>query len=141
MRAVRNRAAGEVVPLDRSLKALTDAGARDLHLVAGLEDLDGDVLALDRLCKVPAELDEVPVGAIDTGLGEVASLPLRDLPLRDRLPRELDGLVAVGIRRANCHDGTRTGFDDGHRRHAAALLVEELRHAELLAYQALHLRA
>src|SRR6266513_5322875 len=42
VRAVRDRAAAEVVPLDCSLEALADAGARDLDLVTGLKDLDGD---------------------------------------------------------------------------------------------------
>src|SRR5262249_7592928 len=70
VRAVRDGAAAEVVPLDRALEALADSGARDLHLVARLEDLDRHVLTLDRLGEMPAELDEMPVGAVDAGLGQ-----------------------------------------------------------------------
>src|SRR5207248_4830723 len=101
------RAAGEPVPLDRSLEALADRDARDLDLVAGLEDLDRHVLALHRVGEVPAELDQVPVRAVDPVLGEMAALGLRELPLRDGLPRELDAFVAVGVGRAHGDDRAR----------------------------------
>ena len=110
----------------------------DLDLVAGLEELDGDVLALHGVGEVAAELDEMAVRAVDAGLREVAALGLRDLAVGDRLPRELDGLVAVGVRRADGDDRARAGLDDGDRRDAAALLVEELRHAELLSDDSAH---
>src|SRR5262245_20134372 len=58
VRAVRLRTALEVVALDRALEALADRDAGNLDLVAGIEDLDGDVLTLDRLGEVAAELDE-----------------------------------------------------------------------------------
>src|SRR5581483_4540177 len=48
VRAVAARAAREVVALDRPLEALADPDPGDLDLVARLEDLDGDGLALDR---------------------------------------------------------------------------------------------
>ena len=60
VRAVADRAALEVVPLDRALEALADRRARDLDRVARLERLDGDGLA-DVELGLAAELDEVPV--------------------------------------------------------------------------------
>ena len=48
VRAVRGRAAVEVVPLDRAGEPLAVRDARDLDLLAGLEGLDGDVLADDE---------------------------------------------------------------------------------------------
>src|SRR5581483_11779246 len=68
VRAVRDGAAAEVVPLDRALEALADPDARHLHLVARREDLDGDVLALHRVREVAAELDEMAVRTVDAVL-------------------------------------------------------------------------
>src|SRR6185437_6146618 len=140
VRAVRDRAAAEVVPLDRSLEALADPDPGDLDLVARLEDLDGHVLALDGFREVPAELDQVAERAVDAGLAQVAELGLRKLALGHRVVGELDGLVAVGVRSADGDDGARARLDHGHRGHAAALLVEELRHAELASENPAHLQ-
>ena len=63
VRAVGARAAREVVALDRALEALADADPGDLDLVARLEDLDGDRLALDGAVDAAAELDELAVRA------------------------------------------------------------------------------
>ena len=49
--------------LDRALEALADPDARDLDLVARLEDLDGHRLALDGAVDAAAELDELAVRA------------------------------------------------------------------------------
>ena len=59
--------------LDRALEALADPDAGDLDLVARLEDLDRDRLALDRAVDAAAELDELAVRA-DPELREVAEL-------------------------------------------------------------------
>src|SRR5262249_32734463 len=88
VRAVRPRAGAEVVPLDRALEAFADADARDLDLVARLENLDGDGLTLDGAVDRPAELDEPAVRG-DLEPGEVAELALRELPLGDGLERQL----------------------------------------------------
>ena len=98
--------------------------------VAGLEGLDRDRLADDELA-LAAELDEVAV-RIDAVLLQVADLRLGDLPLGDRLERELDRLVAVGLDRLHADDRARPGLDHRHRRADAGLRVEDLRHAELL---------
>src|SRR5260221_12242908 len=85
----------EAVPLDRAGEALADADPGDLDRVARLEGLDRDRLAEDEL-GAAAELDQVPVG-LDAGLLQVAELGLRDLALGDRLERELDRLIPVGL--------------------------------------------
>src|SRR2546423_1933258 len=59
VRAVRHGAAAEAVALDRAGQALADRHAGDLHVVAGLERLDGHRLAHGELAPT-AELDEVP---------------------------------------------------------------------------------
>src|SRR6476620_10523728 len=71
VRAVRARARAEVVALDRALEALADTDARDLDLVAGLEDLHGDRLAFAGAVDATAELDELAVRA-DLELREMA---------------------------------------------------------------------
>ena len=74
----------------------------------------------------------MPVRA-DARLREMAALRLRDLAIGDRIPRELHGRVAVGVRRAHGDDRARAGLDHGDGRDGPDLLVEELGHAELLA--------
>src|SRR6266550_4389983 len=136
VRAVRHRPAREVVPLDRALEALADADPGDLHLVPGLERLDGHRLA-DHGFRGSAELDEVPV-RLDAVLLQVPELALRELPLRDRVERELDGLVAVLLRRLHLDDRTRARLDHGHWRDDPGLRVEDLRHSHLFAQDSPH---
>src|SRR6266516_6340953 len=62
VRAVRDWATAEVVPLDRAREALADRDRRDLDLVAGLERLDRHRFAERRVAR-PAELDQVAVGS------------------------------------------------------------------------------
>src|SRR5919107_3819881 len=137
VRAVRLRAAVELVPLDRSGEALAVGDAAHLDLLAGLEDLDGDVLADDELT-LSAELEQVPVRTVDVVLLEVTELGLGDLALGHLVVRDLHGVVAVRVRRLHLHDGTRRGFDHRHRRDDARLRVEDAGHAELLADDAFH---
>src|SRR4051794_9086447 len=136
VRAVRLRAAVELVPLDRAGEALADPDAGDLDRVAGLEDLDGDRLALDRVHE-SAELDEVPV-RLGAALLQVPELGLRDLPVGDRLEGELHGLVAVGVVGLHLDDGARAGLDHGDSGDHPGLRVEELGHAQLSADDAFH---
>src|SRR3954453_19526714 len=59
VRAVADRAAGEVVALDRALEALALRGAGDLDLLALLEHVDGDGVAELELGGLVAELLDV----------------------------------------------------------------------------------
>src|SRR5579875_1518642 len=138
VRAVGLGPAAEAVPLHRPLEPLADPGPRDLDPVAGTEDLDGYALALHGLGEVAAELDEVPVGAVDAGLRQVPAFGLRQLPLGHATPGELDRLVAVGFGCAHRDHGPGPRLDHGHRRDGAALLVEDLGHPQLLSDQPAH---
>ena len=84
-----------------------------------------------------AELDEMAVRP-DAGLLQMADLGLRELPLGDRVERELDGVVAVDVGRLHLDDRARPGLDHGHGRHHPGVGVEDLAHAELLAEDAFH---
>src|SRR3954454_25355199 len=130
VRAVADGAAGEVVALDGALEALALRDAGDLDLVAGLEGLDRDGLPDGELAGLVTELDEV-LHRRRVGLAQVAELGLREVLLARRAERELDGLVAVAVERAD--PGHRTGARLEHRDALdAPVLEEELRHAELL---------
>src|SRR5918911_2794837 len=130
MRAVRHRAAAEVVALDGALEALALRGPGDLDLLAGLEGVDGDRLADRELAGLVAELDDV-LHRRRVGLAQVAELALGEVLLADGAERELDGLVAVAVERADRRDGTGAGLE--HRDALdAPVLEEQLRHPELL---------
>ena len=105
----------------------------------GLERLDGHGLS-DREGALATELDEMAVRP-DAGLLEVADLGLRELPLGDGVERELDRVVPVDVGGLHLDDGTRPGLDHGDGRHHPGVGVEDLAHSELLAEDALHLRA
>src|SRR5690606_1099434 len=138
LRAVTGAGATEVVALPDAGEALALAlpGHVDLH--AGLEDLDGDVLAERVLGGVRrADLDEVTTGG-DVRLGEVALEGLVHLARVDVAEGDLDGLVAVDVVRADLGDDVGAGLDDGDRNNTV-VLVPHLRHAELLAQDALDL--
>src|SRR5436190_2586734 len=105
VRAVGLGAAAEVVALDRALEALALGGARDLDLLADLECLDGDRLADRQLAGVVAELLDLAVRA-RVGLLEVSELGFAQVLLLGGVERELDGLVAVALMRADAGDRT-----------------------------------
>src|ERR687885_1932376 len=136
VRAVRHRAAAEVVALDRALEALALRRPGDLDLLAGLEGLDRDRLADGELAGLVAELDDV-LHRRRVGLAQVAELALGEVLLADRAERELDGLVAVAVERADRRHRTRAGLE--HRDALdAAVLEEQLRHPELLGEDRRH---
>src|SRR5581483_2187239 len=136
VRAVRPRAAAEVMALDRALESLADADARHLHLVAGLEDLDRDRLAHDAAVDRAAEFDERAMRA-DAEPPQVPTLGARELALRNGVVRELHRLVTVGLGGPHLHDRAGPGLDDGDGRDRARVLVEQLRHAKLPAHDPL----
>src|SRR4051794_3890507 len=130
VRAVGLRTALEVVALDRALEALALGGAGDLDLLADLEGLDRHGVADLQLGGLVAELHEVAHGR-GAGLLEVAELGLGEVLLLRRAERELDGLVAVAVVRADRGDRARPGLQHGHALDAA-VVEEHLGHPELL---------
>src|SRR5437764_173926 len=95
VRAVGLGAAAEAVALDRSGEALADRDAGDLDVLARREGLHGDRLADCELGRSP-HLDEVPV-RLRLPFAQVPDLRPRELPLGDRLARELHGPVSVRL--------------------------------------------
>src|SRR3954470_3486035 len=136
VRAVAHGTAGEVVALDRALEALALRHAGDLDLVAGLEGLDRDGLADGQLAGLVAELDEV-LHRRRVGLAQMAELGLGQVLLARGAERELHGLVAVAVERADARDGTGPGLEHGDALDAP-VVEEELRHAELLGEDRRH---
>src|SRR4051812_13906868 len=130
VRAVADGTAGEVVALDRALEALALRDPGDLDLLARLEGLDRDGLADGQLAGLVAELDDM-LHRRRVGLAQVPELGLGDVLLAHGAERELDGLVAVAIERADARHRTRAGLE--HRDPLdAPVLEEQLGHPELL---------
>src|SRR3712207_3451467 len=100
VRAVALGAAAEAVALDRALEALALGDAGDLDLLAGLERLDGHRVADLQLAGLVAELDQV-LHRRRVGLAQVAELGLGERLLLRGAERELHGLVAVALVRAD----------------------------------------
>src|SRR3954468_21634389 len=129
VRAVADGAAGEVVALDGALEALALRDAGDLDLVAGLEGLDRDGLPDGELAGLVTELDEV-LHRRRVGLAQVAELGLREVLLADGAERELHGLVAGAVDRADAGAGARPRLEHGDALEVA-VVGEDLGHAEL----------
>src|SRR5215218_1130432 len=136
VRAVRLRAGGKSVALDRALEALALRGPGDLDLLTGLEDLDGDGLADLQLAGLVAKLDEMAMRG-GVGLLEVAQLGARELLLAAGAESQLDGLVAVAVMRTDTGDRARAGLEHGDALDAA-VIEEALGHAELLGEDRSH---
>src|SRR5262245_39535831 len=130
VRAMGLGAAAEVVALDRALEALALRSAGDLDLLADLEGLDRHRLAHGPLAGVVTELLDLAVRA-RVGLLEVAELGLGQVLLLGGVERELHGLVAVALDRADAGDRAGPGLEHGDALDGA-VLEEDLRHAELL---------
>src|SRR3954452_21405666 len=136
VRAVADGAAGEVVALDRALEALALRDAGDLDRLAGLERLDCDGLPDRQLAGLVAELDDV-LHRRRVGLAQVAELGLGQVLLARGAERELDGLVAAAVERADAGHRPRARLE--HRDALdAPVLEEELRHSELLGEDRRH---
>src|SRR5262249_36202239 len=138
VRAVRRRAALEVVALDRALEALALGSAGDLDLVADRERVGLHGLAHQQFAGLATELADDAVG------GGVRLLQMPELGLRQRLlaagvERELDGLVAVPLDGPDRRDRARPGLEHRHALNAA-VLEEPLRHTELSCEDRRHLR-
>ena len=88
------------------------------------------VVADRQLAGLVAELRDVAQRR-RVGLLEVAELGLGEVLLLDGAERELDGLVAVALVRADAGDRAGAGLEHGDALDVA-VLAEELGHAELL---------
>src|SRR4029077_8863281 len=134
-RAVRVRAAANLVPLDEALQALACRGLGDVDELAGGEDLGLELLArLETF--IAADLDDV-AGRLDVGLLELAVGGLGELLLVRRLERDAGGGVPVLLGGAQAEDPAGAGLEHGHRRGGAGGLTE-LGHPNLPCQQALH---
>jgi hypothetical protein len=99
-RAVRRRAAGEVVALDDALEALALAGADHVDGLARREDRAGDLGAGGRRGGALGDLDlAADAGRRHVGLGVVAGHRLVGARRLAFDEADLDGFVAVAIDR------------------------------------------
>src|SRR5690606_36608347 len=107
--------AAEAVALHDTRGALALARTGDVDLLAGLEDVGGDLLAeFVPGGVVGPQFDEVAARR-DAGLLEVTRARLVHLARVDLPVADLDGAVAVLLRAADLGDDTRPGLDDGDR--------------------------
>ena len=130
--AVARRGTALAEALDDAGVALALAGAGHVDLVALGEQVGLDEVADLQLAAVlKTELLEV-LDHAHARLLQVAGLGLRQLLLGHVLVTELDGVVAFLFLGHLLHDHAGAGLDDGDRNDLSGL-VEDLRHADLLA--------
>src|SRR5438105_8947720 len=130
---VRLRAPSEVVQVHRTLEAFSLRDPAHVHLVAGVEPVDADLLPRREAGDVvdPDLAEHVQRRQIL----EVTALTARQLLLfLCAAEPELDGRIAVTLPRAHLRDHVRLGGDHG-RRDDRAVLLEVLEHADLPADQ------
>ena len=116
---------------------MTLARAGHVNEVAGLEGIsldDGAELQLGSVVKV--ELTQVLLGG-NASLVQVAEFRLGELRFANVLVAKLDSLITVFFAGLLLSDHAGTGLDNGNRNHAA-LLVEDLRHANFSADDCFH---
>src|SRR5580765_455094 len=137
-RAVRRRAGGEPVALDHAREAAALGRAEDVDVLALLEYRRHVECLAERVGGhiAEAELAQVP-GHRQVALLELPQHRLRVPAFLVRAESQLQRAVAVALAGADVRDGARSRLDHGHR-DDVALLVEELRHAELLSDHAHH---
>ena len=120
------------VALHHAGVALTLADAGDVHMVALCKGVHLHLVANVQVGGVlELELLEDLLGG-HARLLQMAQFRLGELLLRHVLVTELHGFVAVFLRGLLLHHGAGARLDDGDRDHVAGL-VEDLRHADLLA--------
>ena len=126
-----DRAAAEVVALDRAGEALAPADAGDVDLAAGRDLLDRDFLAdLESVNGLETQFHET-LARGDPCLLEVAGGRLVELVGVAVAIGDLQSGVAVALRSLDLHDAHRVDLDDSH---GDDLVVDPfLCHADLLA--------
>src|SRR4051794_36449768 len=139
VRAVGLGAGGEVVALDRALKALALRGPGDLHGLPDLEGLHRHGVAHRELARLVAELADVAQRR-RVGLPEVAELGAGERLLAHGAEPELDGLVAVRVVGSDAEHGTRAGLEHGDALDLS-VVEEALGHPELLGEDRGHRRS
>jgi len=117
--------------------ALADAG--NVDLIAGCKHIGLQHVANVQFVRVVKVKFLQVLYHAHAGLFQVALLGLGQFLLGNFFEAELDGLVAFLFLGHLLHDHARAGLDDGDRDDLARL-VEDLRHADLLAdYGFLHI--
>ena len=122
----------EVVTLHATSEALALAHGDDVDLLAGLEDLDRDLLPDDVVAdRVEPQLHHLGP-RLDACCLEVPCLWTVEPVGLLRPPGDLEGGVAIGLRRLDLDDPQGRDLD-GRDRDGPVLLVPDLGHAGLLA--------
>ena len=120
------------VTLDSALVAVTLADTGDVDVVAFLEGSGGDNVAnVQFVAVLQTELFQVSHGS-NACLAGVAQLGLAQLALGNFFVTELYGCIAFLLNGLLLHDHAGACFDDSYGNDFASL-VEDLRHADLLA--------
>ena len=121
------------VALDDALVAVALAGAGDVHPVAlGEHGAVDDIAHLHVSRLVQLELLEDLLQDPLAGLLQMAQFRLGELALGHVLEAQLNGVVAVLLHGLLLHHSAGARLNDGDRDDVARL-VEDLRHADLLA--------
>jgi hypothetical protein len=128
---VRAAEPGEPVPLHHAAEALALRDPDHVDPITRGEDLGRHLLTGGVVRRVVgSELDQVS-HRLGAGLVEVALAGAVDVAGSHLPVRELDGVVAVRVARANLRDDARPGLQ--HRDRDRARLGEDLGHPQLLA--------
>src|SRR5918992_3079706 len=135
--AVGLRASPEVMAGDDAGEAVALADAGDVDQLAGLEDIDADLLAdLERICLVDTDLAHVL--EVLLVLGQVLQLAGHGLRRATRAAgAELDGGITVLLGGADARHRVRGSLDHAHG-DDAAVVGEEPGHAQLATDDACH---
>ncbi|MPN46818.1 hypothetical protein SDC9_194417 [bioreactor metagenome] len=130
--AVGLAAAASAPALDGTGVSLAFGNTGDVYLVAFLEDRDiNDVADVLLSGVVQLEFAQILLER-DSRLGQMTLLGLADLSGLNVLITELHGVVSVFFSRLLLSDDTGPRLNNGDR-DDFALLIEDLRHADLLA--------
>ena len=130
--AVAGRGALRAEALDGALIAVALARAGHVDVIAGREGVRlHDVADVELIAVFQTELFQVLLG-LDARLGEVALFRLGELLGGSVLKTELNGGIAFLLDGLLLHDHAGACLDDGHGNDLARL-IEDLRHADLLA--------
>ena len=135
MRAVADGAAAEAVALNRACETLTDAGARNLDVIARAKHTNGDGLANGEVGRT-AELRQMTMRS-DAGLLKMAGFRLGKIRQINCVIGELNTVVPIDVKRAHTDDRARARLDHGHGQ-ARAVLREELGHAQFASDDCFH---